>query len=228
MHVSISSRVCRENSLQWYSSVSVWGKNWNRKRSPRRLYQLPITAINFSFQQPQRVSLFSHSTSTPLQHMIYVLAAVFPHSKVDFSARISHDFHFLPFFSFLQTVPPEKPQITDTNGEQLPSVIGPYTEGDRLSLVCEVEGGKPTPAVTWWRESVLLDDSYEAISGPKNVVLVRNQLTIGALSRDHQMASFTCQASNNNQSQPLSTTVSIELYCKFFAHFFLVFINSTQ
>lgn len=111
-------------------------------------------------------------------------------------------------------VPPEKPQITDVNGEPQASLIGPYTEGDRLALVCEVEGGKPTPVVTWWRESVLLDDSYEVITGPKGNVLVRNQLLISALQRHDLMAVFTCQASNNNFSQPTTTTVTVDLNCK--------------
>lgn len=41
-------------------------------------------------------------------------------------------------------VPPSEPIITDQNGEILPtkSVIGPYNEGDKLILVCQVEGGE--------------------------------------------------------------------------------------
>jgi len=112
-------------------------------------------------------------------------------------------------------VPPEKPQITDVNGEPQASLIGPYTEGERLSLVCEVEGGKPTPAVTWWRETVLLDDSYEAITGPKGSVLVRNQLLISSLQRQDLMAVLTCQASNNNISLPSTSTVTVDLNCKY-------------
>lgn len=83
-----------------------------------------------------------------------------------------------------------------------------------MALVCEVEGGKPTPAVTWWRESVLLDDSYEAITGPKGAVLVRNQLVIGSLQRHDLMAVFTCQASNNNYSLPTTSQVTVDLNCK--------------
>ncbi|UYV62974.1 hypothetical protein LAZ67_2002692 [Cordylochernes scorpioides] len=37
--------------------------------------------------------------------------------------------------------PPAKPIITDHTGEILESLIGPYNEGDRLVLICEVEGG---------------------------------------------------------------------------------------
>ena len=104
----------------------------------------------------------------------------------------------------------------DTNNEATAALIGPYVEGERLTLLCEVEGGKPTPAVTWWRESVLLDDRYEAMNNPKGSVVVRNQIDIPALSRQDLMAVFTCQASNNNISQPASTAVTVDLNCKFF------------
>nr|XP_046911450.1 uncharacterized protein LOC124492570 isoform X3 [Dermatophagoides farinae] len=108
-------------------------------------------------------------------------------------------------------VPPEKPQIIDSNGESLPSLIGPYTEGDHLTLICEVEGGKPTPSLTWWRESVLLDDTYEQVTTPNSNTLVRNQLIIQSLRRQDLMAVFTCQASNNNISLPSTATVTVDL-----------------
>ncbi|UYV62693.1 hypothetical protein LAZ67_2001594, partial [Cordylochernes scorpioides] len=37
--------------------------------------------------------------------------------------------------------PPKKPIIKDVNGEVLEGEIGPFNEGDRLDLICEVEGG---------------------------------------------------------------------------------------
>ena len=112
---------------------------------------------------------------------------------------------------FRLSVPPEKPVIMDTNGEPQPSLIGPFNEGDRLVLVCEAEGGKPAPSVTWWRESVLLDDTYEqTVSGNA----IRNELELPSLQRHDLMAVFTCQASNNNISMPTYSTVSVDLNCK--------------
>ncbi|XP_054163059.1 kin of IRRE-like protein 3 isoform X2 [Oppia nitens] len=105
-------------------------------------------------------------------------------------------------------VPPDKPVIMDANSEPQPSLIGPYNEGDRLVLVCEVEGGKPTPSLTWWRESVLLDDSFEVMT---NGGTVRNELEIQSLQRHDLMAVFTCQASNNNISMPTYSAVSVDL-----------------
>ncbi|GFY37501.1 uncharacterized protein TNIN_329981 [Trichonephila inaurata madagascariensis] len=69
--------------------------------------------------------------------------------------------------------------------------------------------GKPLPSVTWWRESVLLDDTYTVT--PHGVV--RNELEILSLKRHDLMAVFTCQASNNNFSQPALAAVTVDMNC---------------
>ncbi|PRD35179.1 UNVERIFIED_CONTAM: hypothetical protein NCL1_12353 [Trichonephila clavipes] len=71
--------------------------------------------------------------------------------------------------------------------------------------------GKPLPSVTWWRESVLLDDTYTVT--PHGVV--RNELEILSLKRHDLMAVFTCQASNNNFSQPALAAVTVDMNCKY-------------
>ena len=115
------------------------------------------------------------------------------------------------FAVFLRVItPPEKPVIRDGSNEVQPSLIGPLNEGDRLTLVCETRGGKPRPSLTWWRESALLDDSYEISSSG----VLRNQLEIVSLQRHDLMAVFTCQASNNNISAPISSSVTVDLNCK--------------
>ncbi|GFT32791.1 uncharacterized protein NPIL_328511, partial [Nephila pilipes] len=70
---------------------------------------------------------------------------------------------------------------------------------------------KPLPSVTWWRESVLLDDTYTVT--PHGVV--RNELEILSLKRHDLMAVFTCQASNNNFSQPALAAVTVDMNCKY-------------
>ena len=90
------------------------------------------------------------------------------------------------------------------------NLIGPYNEYDKLILVCEVSGGKPRPLVTWWRESVLVDDSFKTNADGK----VINELEIPSLSRYDLMAVYTCQSSNNNISIPVSSDVTIDLNCK--------------
>ncbi|GFU00828.1 nephrin [Nephila pilipes] len=104
-------------------------------------------------------------------------------------------------------VPPSKPVITDRNKEVLQSLIGPYNEGEPLMLICEVIGGQPVPTVTWWRESVLLDDTYDI--NPNGVI--RNELLISSLQRHDLMAVLSCQASNNNVSLPMSSSVTVDM-----------------
>ncbi|XP_076328794.1 synaptogenesis protein syg-2-like [Tachypleus tridentatus] len=102
---------------------------------------------------------------------------------------------------------PSKPVIRDETGHSQQSLIGPYNEGDILTLICEVAGGKPQPNVTWWRESVLLDNFIEV----KTFSTVKNILKIPFLQRHDLMAAFICEASNTDLILPLSTSVTVDL-----------------
>ncbi|EFX71288.1 hypothetical protein DAPPUDRAFT_60346 [Daphnia pulex] len=88
-------------------------------------------------------------------------------------------------------VPPQKIRIIEDN-RQVSSVIGPYDEGDQLSLNCIVTGGRPRPEVSWWLNDKLVDHTYMATS--ENVV--QNILVIPQLERHHLHAILRCQASN--------------------------------
>ncbi|GFQ74675.1 uncharacterized protein TNCT_628081 [Trichonephila clavata] len=74
--------------------------------------------------------------------------------------------------------------------------------------------GQPIPTVTWWRESVLLDDTYDIL--PNGVI--RNELLISSLQRHDLMAVLSCQASNNNVSLPMSSSVTVDMNCKYNHH----------
>ncbi|XP_067143539.1 neural cell adhesion molecule 2-like isoform X1 [Centruroides vittatus] len=104
-------------------------------------------------------------------------------------------------------VPPKKPIIMDKNGEILHQVSGPHNIGDTLTLICEVEGGKPLPAVTWWKDTVLLDDTFKVT--PHGVI--RNELEINTLRRNDLMTVITCHAQNNNISLPITSSITIDM-----------------
>lgn len=38
-------------------------------------------------------------------------------------------------------MPPEEPQITDMDGNELKGLIGPFNEADQLKLICTTNGG---------------------------------------------------------------------------------------
>lgn len=67
----------------------------------------------------------------------------------------------------------------------------------------------PQPKVTWWRDNRLLDATSESTIKGR----VRNTLRLPNLSRSDLGMNLTCQSSNNNISEPTSTTTTIDLKC---------------
>ncbi|XP_026465096.1 nephrin-like [Ctenocephalides felis] len=105
-------------------------------------------------------------------------------------------------------VPPEQLSILDEDGSHIPHyVLGPYDEGDNINVTCVATGGKPSPAVTWWQDNTLLDDSYSTLSEGR----VKNVLQLKGLQRRHLNSVFTCQASNNNLTTPITSDISLDL-----------------
>ena len=103
-------------------------------------------------------------------------------------------------------MPPEKPVILDSRGREVGRRLGPYRLGQTLVVSCSVLGGRPPPSVTWWRESQVMDTSFQ-----REESRVTNTLTIPNLNRDHLNTILTCQASNSNSSLPVSTSVKVDL-----------------
>ena len=79
----------------------------------------------------------------------------------------------------------------------------------RLMLV----SGRPTPRVTWWRDHALLDDVSEVVDEAGGQVT--NELRMVQLRRSDLHSILTCQASNNNISVPASTSVKLDMHCKY-------------
>ncbi|XP_054717311.1 uncharacterized protein LOC129226707 [Uloborus diversus] len=104
-------------------------------------------------------------------------------------------------------VPPKIPIIKDYNGKVLSGVIGPYNEGDNLHLICQVEGGNPTPSLLWWRGRRIIDDSYE-VTGHETT---RNEIFIEKLQRKDLMTTLTCQGSNNKISPPVEASITLDI-----------------
>ncbi|XP_071037315.1 neural cell adhesion molecule 2 isoform X1 [Parasteatoda tepidariorum] len=108
-------------------------------------------------------------------------------------------------------VPPAEPVIYDDERRKVKGIIGPYNEGEPLKLLCESDGGKPRPAVTWWRDYALLDDTYTFVTGDNSV---RNELEIDELKRNDLLAVLQCQASNNNITVPASVSITLDVNLK--------------
>ncbi|XP_022249076.1 contactin-6-like [Limulus polyphemus] len=184
---------------------------WYNNKSPSPLYSLDSRRGNFeharhwrSDQLASRANFHIHGNPAYLQldHVTTKDESVFI-CRVDFeNARTRYQEIGLNLI-----VPPRKPIIRDEKGQVQQSLIGPYNEGDPLILECEVAGGNPQPNVTWWRESVLLDDTFEVTSD----LIFRNTLKIPSLQRHDLMAAFTCEASNNGFTLPSSTSITVDM-----------------
>ncbi|XP_054711449.1 nephrin-like [Uloborus diversus] len=107
-------------------------------------------------------------------------------------------------------VPPQAVVIMDDRGQRLKRLAGPYDEGAYLSLLCEAEGGNPSPIVTWSKEGALVDDTYFRTAQG----FVRNELVVLELRRSDFMVEYTCKASNTNLTQPINASVRIDLNMK--------------
>jgi hypothetical protein len=107
-------------------------------------------------------------------------------------------------------LPAGEPLITDSEGNEMKGLIGPFNEGDALSLTCSSNGGQPRPQLSWWRDYNLIDDSFEY--NDKDVAI--NQLMIPKLERHHLLSVFSCQAVNNNITVPASTSITLDLNLK--------------
>eukprot|EP00094_Tigriopus_californicus_P000281 TCALIF_00272-PB protein Name:"Similar to NPHS1 Nephrin (Homo sapiens)" AED:0.10 eAED:0.10 QI:635/0.86/0.87/0.93/0.86/0.81/16/939/883 len=103
-------------------------------------------------------------------------------------------------------VPPMKPVIHDKNGRKLTTKLGPFKLGEEVVATCTTWGGSPFPRLTWWREHTLVDDSYEVINGKTT-----NSLHLHGVQRNDLNQVFTCQAVNNNQSIPVSTSLRLDI-----------------
>ena len=71
--------------------------------------------------------------------------------------------------------------------------------------------GKPRPAVTWWKDYRLIDDSYVF---DQDGAVVKNQLEVKALTRNDLLAVLVCQASNNNITVPTPSQITLDLNCE--------------
>ena len=127
-----------------------------------------------------------------------------PHNQGIYKCRVN--FNTAPSrICNIALVPPEKPRIHDENNEEVRLKLGPC---QTVSITCKVLVGLPSPSVTWWRDHHLVDETFNT------QYKVTNQMTIKNVRRADLHSIFTCQASNNNVSVPVSTSVKLDITCK--------------
>lgn len=109
-------------------------------------------------------------------------------------------------------VPPENLLILNELGKHIEHyILGPYNEGSNVNLTCISSGGKPQPKLTWWHNNQLLNNDIVTRLSDKRV---RNILQLKGIDRKNLLSSYTCQSSNNNLTDPITSSVMINLNCK--------------
>ncbi|CAK1553340.1 unnamed protein product [Leptosia nina] len=112
--------------------------------------------------------------------------------------------------NFTVIIPPSRPTIYDAKRRDRTKLVEPYNEGSNVLLICEVEGGRPRPRVTWYLENVVIDDSFEQrVDG-----ITVNTLTFPSVGRQHLNARLVCQASNTNLAPPETKVLILDINLK--------------
>ncbi|XP_064467309.1 hemicentin-2-like [Ornithodoros turicata] len=107
-------------------------------------------------------------------------------------------------------IPPSDPVILNENMTAMNGTVGPYNEGALLILHCHVNGGKPEPRVVWRQGTTQLHRVYhQTEEGVKKATL-----HVRTLRREHLGTTFTCEASNNNLTEPARTSVKLTMNLK--------------
>ncbi|XP_058116019.1 nephrin [Anopheles ziemanni] len=105
-------------------------------------------------------------------------------------------------------VPPEKLLIVDEKGSHIRHyILGPYNEGATINITCISTGGRPLPKVQWWYENKVINNTSVVLSDKR----VKNTLVLHRLERKHLKSVFTCQAANNNVTNPISASVTLDM-----------------
>ncbi|XP_045527790.1 hemicentin-1-like isoform X2 [Pieris brassicae] len=112
--------------------------------------------------------------------------------------------------NFTVIIPPSRPAIYDVKRRDRTKLVEPYNEGSNVLLICEVDGGRPRPQVTWYLENVVIDDSCDERSDGITV----NTLTFPNVGRQHLNSRLVCQASNTNLAPPETKVLILDINLK--------------
>ena len=71
--------------------------------------------------------------------------------------------------------------------------------------------GEPLPSVEWYMDNEPIDQTFQQTYEG----VVKNDLTIRHLKREHTLSRLRCLAKNNNLTKPVETSVTLKMLCKY-------------
>ncbi|GFT48765.1 nephrin [Trichonephila clavipes] len=128
-----------------------------------------------------------------------------------------HDVTWLAIKCFLRNrtshaeFPVREVLIRSQGNKTYNGMIGPFTEGEKLTLICEAVGGRPLPTVVWKKGSSIL----QGFISTSEQGWIRNEIVFDWLKRQDLFTELLCQASNNNLTAPVHSSVTIDLNCEY-------------
>ena len=61
--------------------------------------------------------------------------------------------------------------------------VGPFKEGDPLTIMCVATGGEPPPSVLWYKENQIIDRSFIVENNNKQTEKQKNKQTTNINAR---------------------------------------------
>ncbi|XP_042873910.1 uncharacterized protein LOC122254330 [Penaeus japonicus] len=92
------------------------------------------------------------------------------------------------------------------SSQAVSSMVGPYLEGAMVELTCVAQGGKPRPAVVWYKATQLLDDIMESETAVDNTTLMYSSTTATTLTQGPQTPASTSEEAATTLTPGPSTT----------------------
>ncbi|KAG8184073.1 hypothetical protein JTE90_006710 [Oedothorax gibbosus] len=184
---------------------------WYRIGTPNPIYTLDARQVRMDEARhfPSDEAAGRAHFNTSVHPPVLVLEDVVARDEADYKCRVDlRRSRTLILHTRLRViVPPSDPIIMDEHGQWLHDVVGPYDEGSAVKFICEVDGGDPSPNVTWWRGAALYDDDFNVIKRR----FVRNEIFLERVTRSDLMAEYTCKASNTPLAKPKTATIQLDL-----------------
>ncbi|KAF2352428.1 Immunoglobulin [Trinorchestia longiramus] len=196
----------------WYKtgdSAPIYSQDGRSKhefgsKHHRKHFQTPAFSQPAENKKELHLTLSHHSATLTLKHTSPLSAGLYE-CRVDFFRSPSHT----SFVNLTVIEPPVRLSVVDAAGfEPRQGRLGPYTEGEPVTLACTAHGGEPSPSVVWIRDGDLTIDESDDISSVGSTV---NELTILRLTRDWSNSTLTCLAANSDLVAPLTLTFVLDV-----------------